>query len=366
MKVAYLLGSLNRGGTETLLLDVFRNADKAAYEMIGIHRKDGAYRDDIYATTPAVFQCKPKRFGLISYLLSLRKILVDNHVNIVHAQQTIDCIYAWMATIGTKIKIVETFHGFDFGKGITLKLRNRLSILLADKVVFVSNCEKDIYRKTYNIESDKCNVVYNGIDFSKFDIQYTEPDIFQKDKSSHRIRIVMVGNFVKGRSQNMLCQAIDILNKRGVNNFDFYFVGKRNDKEPWRYDNCVKYCKEHNLANVYFLGGRSDVPAILQHSDMFVYSSDHDTFGIAVIEAIASGLPTIVNDWEVMKEITQNGKFAGIYKSKDSIDCADKIQSAINNIECLKLQAGHNASEIRKLYSIDNHISNLNNIYQSL
>jgi len=49
MKVAYLLGSLNRGGTETLLLDVFSNADKASYEMIGIYRKDGAYRNDFYA-----------------------------------------------------------------------------------------------------------------------------------------------------------------------------------------------------------------------------------------------------------------------------------------------------------------------------
>lgn len=36
MKVAYLLGSLSRGGTETLLLDVFRNADKADFEFIGV------------------------------------------------------------------------------------------------------------------------------------------------------------------------------------------------------------------------------------------------------------------------------------------------------------------------------------------
>lgn len=39
MKVAYLLGSLNRGGTETLLLDVFRSADKAPFSFVGIHRK---------------------------------------------------------------------------------------------------------------------------------------------------------------------------------------------------------------------------------------------------------------------------------------------------------------------------------------
>ena len=36
MKVSCLLGSLSRGGTETLLLDVFRNADKADFEFIGV------------------------------------------------------------------------------------------------------------------------------------------------------------------------------------------------------------------------------------------------------------------------------------------------------------------------------------------
>ncbi|MFC2425947.1 MAG: hypothetical protein ACFNUT_05350, partial [Bacteroidota bacterium] len=44
MKIAYMLGSLNRGGMETLLLDVFKNARIAEYSFIGIHRKGGKYQ----------------------------------------------------------------------------------------------------------------------------------------------------------------------------------------------------------------------------------------------------------------------------------------------------------------------------------
>jgi hypothetical protein len=43
MKIAYLLGSLNRGGMETLMLDVFKNADKADFDFIGkltVHLKN--------------------------------------------------------------------------------------------------------------------------------------------------------------------------------------------------------------------------------------------------------------------------------------------------------------------------------------
>ena len=69
MKIAYLLGSLSRGGTETLVLDVFKNSDKASYSFIGIHRKDGLLKDEFYASKPNFIKCGPKGFHFISYFL---------------------------------------------------------------------------------------------------------------------------------------------------------------------------------------------------------------------------------------------------------------------------------------------------------
>jgi hypothetical protein len=42
---AFLLGSLNRGGTETLLLDVFQNISSAKFEALGVYRKTGFDND---------------------------------------------------------------------------------------------------------------------------------------------------------------------------------------------------------------------------------------------------------------------------------------------------------------------------------
>ena len=120
------------------------------------------------------------------------------------------------------------------------------------------------------------------------------------------------------------------------------------------------------LEYVHFMGGRGDVPAILQYVDAFVYSTNHDTFGIAVVEALASGLPVVVNDWKVMKEIICDKEWATFFRSQDEVDCCEKMKELINNIASRKIMAQRNKSEIRKTYSIENHIYNLTKVYEQV
>lgn len=168
MKVAYLLGSLSRGGTETLLLDVFRNADKADFEFIGVHRKDGPYKDDFYATKPMFIKCGPKGVRFVSYLRKLRNIIKQNKIEIVHAQQAIDAVYAHLACIRTGIKVVETFHGYDFEVWLRNRWIVKKSMDWSDAICFVSNKEKRYYLDKYGHKyADKCHVVYNGVNFDK-------------------------------------------------------------------------------------------------------------------------------------------------------------------------------------------------------
>lgn len=358
MKVAYLLGSLNRGGAETLLLDVFRNADKARYDFIGIHRHGGAYENDFYVTGQTMCHLQPKRLGLIRYLIKLRHILKNENVTIAHAQMAIDAIYAKLATWGLHIKVVLTFHGFDIGAGWLTKLRNRLAIRCADKMCFVSEYEKQYYEQRYPI-GNKGAVVYNGIDFDKVEqcimhnAQCTE---------NYGVKLCCVGSFGAGRSQMVICKALKVLKDRGVE-LDFFFIGGRRSSEPNVYDECFDYCQEHHLTNVHFMGTRNDVYTLERMMDGFVYSTVHDTFGIAVVEAMAAGLPVIVNDWAVMKEITKNGQWATLFKTENAEDCADKIEDLLNHLEECKTQAQIVAKEVRKEYSIEKHIARLEQIY---
>ena len=356
MKTAYLLGSLNRGGTETLLLDVFRNADKADFEFIGIHRKNGALKNDFYASKQKFIQLAPKFPFDIVYFFKLRKLLKKENIQIVHTQQFIDAFYAKIACFGTKIKVVQTYHGFEKDN-----LLLRFIIKKTDKNFFVSDYQRDFYIKKYNLKSEKQATVYNGISFEKID-KVTDfiPLEFRKNSD---LLLGAVGNFNSVRNQMTICRFLNLLNRQNID-FQFVFAGAKVENEAFLYDKCYNFCKENNLLDkVHFLGVRNDVPAILKQLDAFIYSTNHDTFGIAVIEAIAAELPVFVNDWAVMKEITDNGNFAYLYKTKDENDLLEKFLLFLQNKNRYDQQAKKSALAIRKKFSIENHIKKLSNEY---
>ena len=106
------------------------------------------------------------------------------------------------------------------------------------------------------------------------------------------------------------------------------------------------------------------MPTILKSMDGFVYSSHNDTFGIAVIEAIAAGLPIVVNDHPVMQEVCgEANKGIRYFRTDDAEDAAVLIEALIENIEQSKKAAEANAVAVRNKYSIETHIQQIYKVY---
>jgi len=364
LKVAYLLGSLNRGGTETLLLDCFRYSEYAGFPFIGIYRKDGVLTEDFKKTKTSLFHLAPQSKIDIGYLFRLRKILLQEKISIVHAQQPLDAIFAYLAGYGTGIKITLTFHGYDMGMKSLEKKMIRWIIRRTDRNIFVSNTQREYYKANYRFLLSKSSIVHNGISFEKLIGEKTNQWRNELKITESTLLLGSVGNFVSGRDQFTICKFLKLLADSDIN-FQFLFIGRKNPAEAWRHDQCVDFCKANKLEDkVHFLGSRTDVPHILRQLDAFVYATDHDTFGIAVIEAIASNLPVFVNDWKVMSEITENGKYAHLYKTKDPTDLLSKFLVFIDNREKYKTEAAAAALWTKEQYSIDKHLQQLKNSYQ--
>ena len=98
MKIAYLLGSLNRGGAETLMLDVVRNLKGSDIKAICVHRNKGELYIDFCRADVVLKQLRP-RFKLdLLYYIKLRSLLIKENISIIHAQHPLDAFYALIST----------------------------------------------------------------------------------------------------------------------------------------------------------------------------------------------------------------------------------------------------------------------------
>jgi len=236
-----------------------------------------------------------------------------------------------------------------------------------DLNIFVSKSQRAYYQKKYSLKSfHKQHVIYNGISFDKFDNNSNKSIRSELNISENNLLLGSVGNFTSGKDQMTTCRFLNLLNKKGVD-FAFLFVGGKSNSEPWCYDDCVQYCKDKYLSGkVFFLGSRNDIPYILSQLDAFVYSTNHDTFGIAVIEAMAMELPVFANDWEVMKEITENGEHGILFKTRNEHDLYSKFLIFLQNKEAFIQKAKKDAAWARKKYDISRYLRELKNIYAEL
>lgn len=353
-KIAYFFGSLNRGGAETLVLDVLSRHGQLSYEALCLYRNEGTL-SEMYHNTGAKMVCLPRGRSWTGYVVKMCRFLKKEHVTVVHAQTSLNAILAVICSWFTGVRVVTTFHGYGYVDS-PLLLR-RLIFKGSSKVVFVSNELREAYLQRGDFGCmEKCEVIYNGIDFNKFALH-------ARNTSNKKIEMCMVGSFGEGRNHMFVCRFLSKLHDEGID-FHFTFIGAARESEMNVYNDCVAYCREKGLEQcVTFAGLRDDVPELLQTMDAFVYATRHDSFGIAVMEAIAAGLPTFVNDWCVIKELTRNGELASLYETDNVESLYNVFSHFLSHREEFYKKAKENAMRVRDIYSIDRHIKRLAQIY---
>ena len=349
MNILYLIGSLGNGGKEQLVRDVMKMGKELPYKAWCVCRKKPAEGPNTILLPSG---------KVIRFLHQLRKIVRSNNIDLIHAQSAFDALLARLATVGLGTPVVETFHSYEFATNPRSKSMERLAFALCAKSVFVSQQQLEHFAAVHHLspkQRKKQALVYNGVNFSRFPLTEHKPD--------HRLRMAMVGNFVPEKNQLFILNFLEQLNTKGID-FEFLFIGEKKSQFATYYDRCVQYCKEKGLDDrVHFLGKRDDVPQLLGQLDAFVYSSHSETFGLAVVEAIAVGVPVFVNDLPVFKEITQGGQLATLYATGDLQQLSDKFEHFLHHQTETLATAAENAYRVRNTYSIKTHVANLNSLY---
>lgn len=103
------------------------------------------------------------------------------------------------------------------------------------------------------------------------------------------------------------------------------------------------------------------IALLMRASDVFAFTSRWETFGLAVVEAAASGLPIIASDLDVLHEVleTEDRKSAAIFVPADDAEAlANEIARVLSDAE-LNAALRNESLRVAKRHSIARHVDNL-------
>lgn len=267
---------------------------------------------------------------MISSYKKIKKVCSENNYDILHCHSPIGGVLVRFAFKDFRKKggkLIYTAHGFHFFKGAPIK--NWIIFYPIEKFCSrYTDClitiNKEDYKRAKNFKAKEVKYVPGiGVDTKKIKDIKKNRKILNEFNIKDEVVLVSVGELSNRKNHKVILKALE----KVKGNFKYIICGQGAKKEE-----LIKLSKELNLQEkVEFLGYRQDVKEILKASDIFCFPSKQEGLPVALMEAMASGLPVICSDIRGNKDLIENKKGGYLLKSYDMDEYSIKIQELIEN-----------------------------------
>ena len=295
------------------------------------------------------------RGNYVKKLTSLAAFVRSHGIEIVHAHAARDYHLAALAVrLAPRARFVLTRHVL-----FPLRPINRPLLKSAGRVIAVSRAVAESLRRNGVIDSSKITVVHNGIDTDRFNQSVTGSDELP-------IVVGTVGHLAPIKGHDIFLRAAALIAARRP---EVRFVVIGEDKSP-RMDHrrsLENLIAELGLSKVVTMPGwRDDMPAVLSSLTLFVSAARSEPFGLAIVEAMAAGLPVIAAASEGALEIIEDGLSGKLV----AVDDPEALAQAINDLlddPLERSRLGRNALlAARERYSLARMASDTERVYREV
>ena len=199
---------------------------------------------------------------------------------------------------------------FGFLPGIGLyrykeRFRQRLRGLLARHTFVVSQGIKDNLISHYGYPAGRTSVLYHGVDHGRFRPSPVERVAFRQANgiSEDAIVIVSHGRLVPRKHVERVLNAFEVLSAEHGNLWVMLtcYGPLKAEVEKLAASSAAR-------SRIKLLGFQFDSSLVLKASDIYVLSSNDEGFGIAVVEALSTGLVSVATDGPGPRDIIANGR----------------------------------------------------------
>ena len=322
------------------------------------------YREWGCSVYPISTSRSPLNKGNVMAIKQLKKLVEENGYDIVHCHTPNAAVATRLACRKLRkkrgLKVFYTAHGFHFYKGAPLL--NWLVFYPVEKLcahftdVLITINQEDYALAKKKMKAKRVEYVAGvGVDLSRF-------DNIEVDRAAKRREIgvpedafvlISVGELSERKNQSVILEALSM----GIDeNVHYVLVGSGLLMEQLK-----QFAKEHKMAErVHFLGYRKDVPELYKMADLCCFPSIHEGLPVALMEAMASGLPVVCSSIRGNTDLIDEE--GGILFDPHNVN---EVYQAIANVVAKDTSSMKNRNiNCVKKYSKDEVILVMNSIYE--
>lgn len=322
MNILSIIDSLNQGGAEKMAMTIANSLSRYGINSyLCITREKGAFEKYILPEVNIYFLEKKSTID-ISALLRLRKYIIDNQIQIIHAH-TFSIFIALLAKYFpfklTGLRIVWHYHcGIYPLFGWQIQYYHRIFLHFADKVIVVDESANSLFQKFLKSKKNKVEFIENYI-IPNQNIKVNNVNL--PGKSSKRI--VSVATINPRKDQITLIKAFFIVIKQ-VPDAHLFLIGTRKDISY--YNDLNKKINYLELSqNVTILDDIDNVLPLLVNMDIGVISSQAEGTPLALLEYGLAQLAVVTTNVGKCGDIVENGVSGLVVPPRDEIKLAGAI-----------------------------------------
>lgn len=277
-------------------------------------------------------------------------ILNKLNKNKIKITSSMSIIRGWERTIPFPDKLLKN----SWLRMKTQEFYDNLSIKNSNKIIALSNFAKNEILSIYPINPDNIEVIYPGIDTNIF-----KPTQVESPYSDKLILFFAGGTGFRKGSDTIIASYIEL--KKKYRNLLLIISGT---DELQRFEPMLKKANMHIGKDIILLGNINHIKMAYYFNlcDIYLHPSYHETFGVALIEAMACKKPVVGCNSTAIPEVVKN---AGLLIKPGSIkDLTSQISYLIENPKLRKTLGNKGIKRVFKNYTLEQTINNYLKLYR--
>jgi glycosyltransferase involved in cell wall biosynthesis len=317
-----LASTLVTGGAERVIEALARGLPENGFSVrvLCLHEPGDVGASIARSGTPLVSRFARFRFDPFA-IVRLSHALGNDRRAVLFVLDHHDAIFAGALAsrvAGVKHRLIAVHSMGLWGKRSSFSRSDRFVLGAYERIIALANSHADYLVEREHIERERVRVVPNGVDTRRF-----RPAQSAAERESTRAALAIpkerfvvsiVAALRPEKNHSMLLEAAAKIVERRT---DFLFLIVGEGREGAR---LLSKARKLSLGEqVRFMGRRSDVPRILTASDASVLCSWPvvETFPLAVLEAMACGVPVVATEVGAVREMLVPGEEGFIIGSGD-------------------------------------------------